>query len=89
MSSQIQGVYFDQYYSPVVHAYYFIINIDVADMHRLTDRILDVSYDFQNKNAPINEKLCVSRPTHYMDRFEKSYPNVPLNQYDITFPFNV
>ena len=50
-----------------------------ADMHRLNDRILDVSNAFQNKNVPIHERVCVSPPHYYLDWFEISYPNVPLN----------
>ena len=42
-SSQIQGVYFDHCYSPVVYADSLRISITIADMHRLTASILDVS----------------------------------------------
>ena len=45
-SSQIQGICFDLSYSPVAHYEYFRINIAIADMHRLTTRILDVSNAF-------------------------------------------
>ena len=40
-SSHIQGIDFDQSYSPVAHADLFRINIDIAAMHRfLTSKIL-------------------------------------------------
>ena len=45
---------------------------------------LEFSID-QNKNVPINEILCVSPPPYYLDWFERSYPNVPINRDD--FPF--
>ena len=54
-------------------------------MHRLTARILDVSNAFQNKNVTINERVCVSPPPYYLDWFERSCPNVPLNLDDGTF----
>ena len=54
-------------------------------MHRLTARILDVSNAFQNKNVPIHEIVCVSPPPYYIDWFEESYPNVPLNRDDGPF----
>ena len=54
-------------------------------MHRLTDRILDVSDAFQNTNITIHERLFVSTPPYYLDWFEKYYPNVPLNQDEGTF----
>ena len=68
-------------------AYYdsFIINIAIASMHRLTARILDVSNAFQNTNVPIHERVCVSPPPYYLDWFERSYPNVPLNRDDGPF----
>ena len=50
-------------------------------MHRLTARISDVSNASQNTNIPINEIICVSKPPYYLDWFERSYPNVPLNRY--------
>ena len=49
-------------------------------MHRLIARILDVSNEFQNKNIPIHERVCVSLQPYYLDCFARSYPNVPLNQ---------
>ena len=78
--------WFDQYYSPVTHAEYFIINIPIVDMHRLTIRILDVSIEFQNMNVPIHERVCVSPPSNYLYRFEKSYPNVTLTRDNGPFP---
>ena len=57
-------------------------------MHRLTVRILYVSNAFQNTNFTIHEILCVSPPPYYLDYFERSYPNVPLNQDDVPFLFN-
>ena len=79
-SSQIKGTDFDQSYIPVAHDDSFRIKIAIADMHRLTDRILDVSNAFQNKNVPINERVCVVSPPHHLDWFEISHPNVPLNR---------
>ena len=78
-SSQIKGINFDQSNSPVEHADSFRINIDIADMHRLTARILDVSNAFQTKNVPIHEKVFDSPPPYYLDWFEISYPNVTIN----------
>ena len=63
----------------MAHAESFIINISIADMHRLTARILYVSNAFQNKNVPIHERFCVSLPPYYMGWFEIYYPNVTLN----------
>ena len=54
-------------------------------MHRLTARILYVSNAFQNTNVPIHERVCVSTPPYYLDWFERSYLNVPLNQDDGPF----
>ena len=67
------------------HAGSFKINIAIASMHRLTARILDVSNAFQNKNVLINERVCASTPTYYLDWFERSYPNIPLNRDDGPF----
>ena len=69
----------------MAHADSFRINIDIAYMHRLTARILDVSNAFQNKNVHIHEIVCVSPPPYYLDWFEKSYPNVPLNRDNVPF----
>ena len=44
--SHIKGIDFDQYDSPVAHADSIIFNIYIAEMHRLTYRILDVSNTF-------------------------------------------
>ena len=88
-SSQIQGVGFYQYYSPVAHDDYFRTNITFANMHSLNARILDVINDFQNKNVLIYERVCVSPPPYYLDWFEKSYPNVSLNRDEGIFYFNV
>ena len=84
-SSQIKGIDFDQSYSPVAHAESFRINIAMASMHRLTAKILYVSNAFQNKNVLIHERVCVSPPPYYLDWFERSYLNVPLNRYDEPF----
>ena len=73
---------FEQSYIPVAHTDSFRINIAIASMHRLTSRILDVSNAFQNTNVPIHEIVCVSPPPYYLDWFERSYPNVPLNRDD-------
>ena len=54
-------------------------------MHRLTAIILYVSNVFKNTNVPINERVCVSPPPYYLDWFERSYPNVPLNWDDGPF----
>ena len=64
-SSQIKGIDFDQSYSPVAHADSFRINIAIASIHRINARILDVSNEFQNKNVPIHERVCVSPPPYY------------------------
>ena len=53
-------------------------------MHRLTSRILDVNNTLQNKNVPINKRFCVIPPPYYLDWFEKSYPNVTINQDEFT-----
>ena len=54
-------------------------------MHRLIVRTLNLINDFQNKNFPNHERVCVSPPPYYLDWFKKSYLNVPLNRYDGTF----
>ena len=59
-SYRIQCIGFDHSYSPVAHSDSFRINIAIADMHRLTARIFDVSNVFQNTNFPIHEIVCVS-----------------------------
>ena len=78
-SSQIKEIDSDQPYSTVAHADSFRINISIAAMHRLTARILYVSNEFHNTNVPIHERVCVSPPPYYIDRFEICHPNVPLN----------
>ena len=50
-------------------------------MYILTSSILDVSNAFQNTNVPIYDRVCFSPPPYYLDLFERSYPNVPLNRY--------
>ena len=79
-SYQIKCIGFYQSYSSVAHANSFRINIAIADMHRLTARILYVSYAFRNTTSPVNKRVCVSPPPYYLDWFERSYPNNPLNQ---------
>ena len=69
----------------MAHADSFIISITISDMHRLTARILDVINSFQNKNLTIHDGVCVSPPPYYLDWFEKSYPNIPLNGYEGPF----
>ena len=69
----------------MAHADSFRINISIASMHRLAAIILDVNNAFQNKNVPIHERVCVSPPPYYLDWFERSYPNVPLNRDDGPF----
>ena len=54
-------------------------------MHRLADRILDVSNEFQNTNVLINERLYVSQPPYYLDWFVRSHPNVIINRDDGAF----
>ena len=67
------------------HSDSVIINIAILYMHRLTAMILYVNNAFQNTNVPIHERDCVSPPPYYLDWFERSYPNVPLNQDDGPF----
>ena len=69
----------------MAHADSFRINIDIAAMHRLTERILDVSNVFYNTNVTIHEIVCVGPPPYYIDFFERYYPNVPLNRDNGTF----
>ena len=62
-SSQVQGIEFYHYYSKVAHAYSFRINIAIADMHRITARILDVSNELNNTNFPfMKESVSVHHP---------------------------
>ena len=81
MSSHIQGINFDKSYSPVSRAEFFRINISIADMHRLTYRVLVVRNVFWNTNDPINERVYVSQLPYYLDWFEKYYFSVPFNLY--------
>ena len=69
----------------MAHSDSFIIGIAIESMHRLTSRILDVSNVFQNKNVPIHARVYVSPPPYYIDWFERSYPNIPINRDDGTF----
>ena len=70
----IQCIGFDQSYSIVVHSDSFKINIDINNMHRFIDMILNISNNFQNTNIPMNEKACVTPSTYYIDWFEKFTP---------------
>ena len=79
-SYKIQGIDFDQSYSPVAHADFFIINITITDMHRFTVRIFYVSNASHNTIFPINSRVCVIPSHYYLDWFGKSYSIVPLNQ---------
>ena len=67
------------------HADSFIIKISISYMHRLTASIVYVSNPFQYTNVLIYERVCVSSPLYYLDFFERSYPNVPLNWYKYQF----
>ena len=71
MNLQIQGVDFDQSYSPVAHYDSSRINITIVAMHRLFASILDVSNAFQNTNVPIHEIVCVSPLPYYLHWFGK------------------
>ena len=68
-SSQVKGIEFDQSYIPVSHADSFIINIDIAAIHRLTASILYISNAFKNTNVPIHERVCISTPPYYLNWF--------------------
>ena len=81
----MQGIDFDHYYSPVAHPDSFRINISIVDMHRLTVRILDVSNASNNTSVHIHERVCVVQPPYYIDCFERSYANVPVNRGDGQF----
>ena len=61
----------------MAHSDSFRINVSIADMHRLTARILDVSNVFKNTNVSICER--------YLDWFEIYDTNVPLNRDDGPF----
>ena len=60
-------------------------NIAISSMHRLTDRILDVSNAFHNTNVPIHGIVCVGLPPYYLYWFERSSHNVTLNLDDGPF----
>ena len=77
---------FYQSYSPVTHVHSFRINIDIADMHILTARILDVSNSFQNTKVPIHKRVRFGPPPYYLDLFEIYHPNVTINQDYSRFP---
>ena len=64
--SIIKGIGFYIYYSSVAHAESFRIDIAIADMHIFTDRILDVSNEFQNTDVSIHESFYVSPPPYYI-----------------------
>ena len=83
--SQIKGIDFDQSYIPVAYADSFRIKIVIVSMYILTARILDVSNAFKNTNVSIHERVCVIPPPYYIDWFEISYTNVPLNLDDGQF----
>ena len=78
-SYQIQGTDVDHSYSPMAHAEYIRINISITDMNILTDKISDISNEFQNTNVSIHEIVCVSPPPYYIDWFDIYQPSVPLN----------
>ena len=69
----------------VAHTDSFRINISIAAMHRLTPRILYLSHAFQNTNVPIYVRVCVIPQPYYLDWFEMSHRNVPLNRDDGPF----
>ena len=69
----------------MAHSDSFRINIAIADIHRLTAVIMDVINEFHNKHFPIHERVCVIPPPYYLDWFDISYPNVPINQDDGPF----
>ena len=84
-SYQIKGIDYDKYYSTVAHPIPLRTNIAIMDMHRLTARILDVSNALHNTDVTIYERVCISLPTYYLDRFETFYPNVTINGDDSPF----
>ena len=69
----------------MAHADSFRINISIVYMHRLTSRILDFINSFQSTNVPSHGIVCVSPPPYYLDWFEISYLNVPINRDDGPF----
>ena len=64
------------------HADSLRINVAIADMHKMTARVIDFSNEFHHKKVCIHERVCVSTPPYYLYWFETSYLNVPLNQDD-------
>ena len=62
MGSHIQGIDFDNSYSPLSHDDSLRINIDITYMHKLTAIILNFSNAFQNKNFPF---MKASVSVHY------------------------
>ena len=56
-SSKIQGICFDQSYSPDD---LFRINVAITAMHILTAIILDFINSSQNKNVTIHKRVCIS-----------------------------
>ena len=71
-SYQIHIVEFYQSYIPVSYSDSFRINIDIANMHRLTVRMMGESNALHNTNTLIHEIVCVSPPPYYLYCFEKS-----------------
>ena len=64
----------------MAHADSLRINIAIASLHRITLMILDVSNSFQNRYVLIHEIVCVITLPYYLDWFEISYLNIPLNR---------
>ena len=85
MTYHIQGVYLYNFYSPVSHSDFFIINIAIAATHILAASILSFSYAFHNTNVTIHDILFFSSLPYYLDRLERSYPKITLNQYGSPF----
>ena len=69
----------------MAHTDSFIINIAIADIHRLTAINLYVSNAFQNINFLIHKRVCIIPPTYYLDWFERYYPNITINKDDDPF----
>ena len=69
----------------MTHPDSFIISITIADMNRLTARVLDVSNALHNINVNIHERVYVSPPPYYMLLFEIFYLNNHLNRYEGPF----
>ena len=88
-SSQIKDFDFDQSYIPVVHSDSFIFEISIADIHRLTARILYISNAFNNTYFPIHEIVCVSPPPYYLNWFKYLTPIFLSINMMVHFVFNV